>query len=283
MGASGTLFGMVKGTPLARMPLGIIFGPPDPEKVFGRDDITLLVLGTDEDRAPGGRSVDREAARSDMIMVARLHFSEARITGITIPRDTLARLPGYSTRRINAFHSVGGPDLAKRAVEGLIGVHIDRVVVVNYRVFQDMVDMIGGIDIDVEKRLKYTDERGKLFIDLQPGLQHLDGYHAMGYVRYRKDSDFDRQERQRNFMVAFKTQALANLDKAGALSVKTGELTGHVFTDKELLTLFFFAREVGTSKIKLGMLPVLDGNNYDLVVDTGKLYDTLKEYDLIDA
>ncbi len=283
VGAAGTLLGYVKGTPLEGMPKILLTGPPDPDRVFGRDDLTLLVLGTDEDRAPGGRSIDREAARSDMIMVVRLHFTDKKITGITIPRDTLARTSGYSTRRINAFHSVGGPSLAQRAVEDLIGVQIDRTVVVNYRVFQEMVDMIGGIDINVDKRLKYTDERGNLFIDLEPGYQHLDGYNAMGYVRYRKDSDFNRQERQRNFMVAFKEQALKNVTKTAALSKKVGDLTSHVFSDEELLTLAFFAKEVGSQNIKLGMLPVLDAPHYDLIVDTRKLYDTLKEYELIDA
>jgi LCP family protein required for cell wall assembly len=217
-----------------------------------------------------------------MIMVARLHFAEARITGITIPRDTLARIPGYSTRRINAFHSVGGPNLAKEAVEDTIGVKIDRVIVVNYRVFQNMVDMIGGIDIDVKKKMHYTDERGDLYVDFEPGFQHMDGYKAMTYVRYRKDSDFNRQERQRGFLVAFKNQALKNMTKAGQLSEKVGDLTGNVFSREELVSLMNFASGVETSNIKLGMLPVLDASNYDLVVDTRKLYDTLVEYELID-
>jgi LCP family protein required for cell wall assembly len=274
---------MVKGTPAGVALGGIITGQiPDPQEEFGRDDLTILLLGTDEDRAPGGRTVDREAARSDMIMVARLHFADKRITGITIPRDTLARVPGHGTNRINAYHSFGGPSLAKEAVEGLIGVKIDRVVVVNYRVFQQMVDLIDGIDINVEKRLRYSDERGGLFIDLEPGLQRLDGYHAMGYVRYRRDSDFNRQERQRNFLVAFKNQALENKTKIPILSTKVGELTGHAFSDRELVALGFFAKGVESSNIKLGMLPVLDASNYDLVVDTRKLYDTLVEFELVD-
>lgn len=280
-GAAGTFFGFVQGTPLGDF-VNPLKPKPDPIKEFGREDITLLLLGTDEDRAPGGKTVDREAARSDMIMVARLHFAEQRITGITIPRDTLARVPGRGTHRINAFHSFGGPSLARDAVEGLIGVKIDRIVVVNYRVFQQMIDLIGGVDIDVKKRMKYTDERGGLYVDFQPGFQHMDGYHAMTYVRYRKDSDFNRQERQREFLVAFKQQALENWTKAPTLSNKIGDLTSHAFSNEELTALFGFATKVETANIKLGMLPVLDGYNYDLMVDTRKLYDTLVEYELVD-
>lgn len=277
---AGTFFGWVKDSPLE----DVIFRPKDsPDKVFGRSNITLLVLGTDEDRAPGGRTIDREAARSDMVMVTRLHFDKKKITGITIPRDTLARVDGHGTHRINAFHSIGGPDLAKDAVESLIGVHIDRVVVVNYNVFQDMVDLVGGIDINVEKRMRYHDDRGDLHIDLQPGFQHLDGYDAMGYVRYRRDSDFNRQERQRNFMVAFKEKALKHWTKAPQLTRKVQDLTGNVFDDKELGTLFRFAQEVGPSNIKLGMLPVTDAGGYDLVVVIGQLKETLEEFELIDA
>lgn len=278
---AGTVWGWLKDSPLKD-----VFKPKfmqeSPEEVFGREDVTLLVLGTDEDRAPGGRTVEREAARSDMIMVARLHFGKKKITGITIPRDTLARVPGHGTSRVNAFHAYGGPDLAKEAVESLIGVKIDRVIVVNYRVFRDMVDLVGGVDIDVEKRMRYEDERGDLHIDFQPGFQHMDGRTAESYVRYRRDSDFSRQERQRNFLVAFKQQAQKSWTKAPELANKTNELTGYVFDDKELAALFLFGREVGTTNINLGMLPVLDAGGYDLMVDMSKLKETLKEYELID-
>jgi LCP family protein required for cell wall assembly len=284
MAAGGTVLGFVKDSELAPgLVRDWLFGSPEPEEVFGRGDITLLILGTDEDRAPGGHKVDREAARSDMIMVARLHFDKKTITGITIPRDTLAQLPGYSTRRVNAFHAFGGPDLAERAVEGLIGVKIDRTVVVNYRIFQDMVDMIGGIDIDVEKKLTYSDERGNLHIDLEPGPQHLDGYSAMGYVRYRRDGDFERQRRQRSFLLAFKAQAMKNPRRAPQLIDHTTELIGGVFSNEELRSLIGFSQEVKSTDIKLGVLPVLDAQNFDLVVDSTKLYDTLLEYELVDG
>lgn len=281
--SAGTFVGLVQrggvSGKIARIMAG---GGETPEQLFGRRDLVVLLLGTDEDRAPGGKKVNRAEARSDMIMVARLHFGENRITGITIPRDTLADLPGYRAMRINAFHSIGGPKLAREAVENMIGVKIDRVVVVNYAVFQEMVDMIGGIDIDVAKRLKYTDERGDLFIDFQPGQQHMDGYQAMGYVRYRKDSDFNRQARQREFLMAFKEQAVKQIFQAGRLANKVADLTGHAFTDEELATLMVFARGVDQENIKLGMLAVRDAHNYDLQVDMAKLHDTLKEYELID-
>ena len=141
--------------------------------------------------------------------------------------------------------------------------------------------IVGGIDIDVKKRLKYDDTSGNLHIDLHPGQQLLNGYDAMGYVRYRGDGDFSRQGRQRSFLIAFKDQAMKKWTKLPELVEQTGDLTGNVFTDRELASLFLFSRRVCSQNIKLGMLPVLEGENYDLMVDTDKLYETLKEFELV--
>lgn len=277
----GTLVGFVKQSGVLEAMFLDLFDSKEPSDVFGRPALNLLVLGTDEDRLPGGERVSRSSARSDMVMVVRLNFEENRITGLTIPRDTLAEIPGRGVRRINAAHAFGGPDLAQATVEQLTGVMIDRVVVVNYGVFQDMVDLVGGIDVNVEKRLKYDDERGNLHIDLHPGKQRLGGYEAMGYVRYRGDGDFNRQGRQRSFLIAFKDRAMQKWLKLPELVERTGDLTGNVFSDRELASLFLFSKSVGSQNIKLGMLPVLEGENYDLMVDTEKLYETLKEFELI--
>ena len=81
---------------------------------------------------------------------------------------------------------------------------MDYYIEVNVPGLVKLVDSIGGIDLDVEKRMHYTDRSQKLYIDLQPGPQHLNGTQAMGYVRFRHDAvgDFGRMERQRAFMQA---------------------------------------------------------------------------------
>ncbi|MCH8979334.1 MAG: LCP family protein [Armatimonadetes bacterium] len=277
----GTAIGFIGKSGVLGEMVDLFLDPEDPADVFGQPALNLLILGTDEDRLPGGEQVSRSSARSDLVMVARLNFEGNRITGLTIPRDTLAEIPGRGVRRINAAHAFGGPSLAQATVEKLTGVRIDRVVVVNYTVFQEMVDLLGGIDVDVKNRLKYDDASGDLHIDLYPGQQRLDGYDAMGYVRYRGDGDFRRQGRQRSFLIAFKDRAKQRWTKLPELVERTRELTGNVFDDRELASLFLFSRRVGSQNIKLGMLPVLEGENYDLMVDTEKLYQTLKEYELI--
>lgn len=278
----GTAWGFMNKSPLIKETVLEAIRPSDPKDLFGSDELTLLILGTDEDRRSDTGSVTSSTARSDVVMVTKLQFDKNRITGITIPRDTLAKVDGHSIRRINAFHAIGGKDLAEEAVEALLNIEIDRVVVVNYEVFQEMVDMLGGVNVDVQKSMKYDDERGELHIDLAPGKQKLNGYKAMGYVRYRVDGDFNRQKRQREFMLLLKDQALSQWTRIPELADMTSDLTGNVFRKKELAFLFNWSREVKGPNIKMGMLPVLDAENFDLIVDKNKLKDTLIEYELIE-
>ena len=278
----GTVVGFFNKFDIAGPLLLGYINPADPKDLFGSNDLILLILGTDEDRTAGGAGVANASARSDMVMVARLQFDKNRITGVTIPRDTLAKVPGYSVKRVNAFHAIGGKNLAEEAVEELLGINIDRVLVVNYEVFKEMVDMLGGIEVDVQKSMKYDDKRGALHIDLAAGTQTLDGEEAMGYVRYRKDGDFNRQKRQREFMLLFKEQAIKDWTHIPDLANMMNDLTGHIFSDDELSFLFIWSRKVDSENVKLGMLPVRDVENFDLIVNKRKLNEQLIEFELIE-
>src|SRR5207253_927402 len=144
-----------------------------------------------------------------------------RITGVSIPRDTLAAPDGYKRQKINAFHLLGGPDLSKAAVESLIPVQIDRVVVLNYKAFEDMIDLVGGVDVSVPKKMDYDDVRGHLHIHLKPGPQHLGGEDAVGFVRFRhSDDDFHRQGRQKAFLLAFKNAVMHRPSALPQVAVK---------------------------------------------------------------
>ena len=255
-----------------------------PQEIFHDDSINLLLLGCDEDRAYGGKKILREQARSDMMLVAKLDFKKKRITGVSIPRDTLCALPGYREQKINAYHSIGGKDLAKRAVESLIDVRIDKVVVLDYKVFQDIVDMVGGVDVFIDKKLKYTDRRGGLFIDLKPGLQHLSGYDAMCFVRYRHgDSDFARQSRQKDFLLAMKESVKRNPMLIPDIANKATSMMSEDFTVPEIASIVGFAQKVGSDHIKMGQIPVYDVAGYNLKVDTRHLDDTLREFHMIEG
>lgn len=279
---AGTLLGYLSHGPLDTKAVVKILRNADPADTFdGKPAITLLVLGCDEDRARGGARVLRSQARSDMILVARVFFKDRRVTGISIPRDLEVQLPGYRPQKINAYHAIGGTELAKAAVEQVLGIPIDRVLVIDYKAFQDMVDLVGGVRLKVEKRMKWRDRAGDLNIDLQPGWQVLDGYKAMGYVRFRhSDSDFMRQARQKQFLLAFKEAALKDPLKLNALAEKAVEATGGGLNADEILALAMFARNLPRENVRLGALPVLPGDGTNLRLDTVQLPKVLREYDL---
>lgn len=281
---AGSLMGYVSKSPLlTQIALQNVMKKP-PEEVFRGDVLNVLLLGCDEDRAPGGKKILRQNARSDMMLLARVDFTKKQITGVSIPRDTLCTVPGYREQKINAYHSIGGKDLAKRAVETLLDLPVDRVVVLDYEIFQEVVDMVGGVEVFVDKKLKYTDRRGGLFIDLKPGLQHMDGYNAMCYVRYRHgDSDFARQERQKNFLLALKDAIRSKPTVIVDVSNKASQMMVDEFSIQEIAALVNFAQKIGSDNIRMGQIPVVDVPGYNLRVDRRQLRQTLEEFDMLDG
>lgn len=271
-----TVMGSMMGQLAGKTPPSVVFG----SKENPTSSITLLILGCDEIRNEK-KQITESQARSDMIMVARMDFRSNIIGAVSVPRDTWCDLPGYQPGKINKFHAVGGPELSKRAVEHLLpGVQIDRVVSLDFKAFQEMVDLLGGVEIYVARDMKYNDNWGDLHIDLKKGRQILNGYDAMGYVRYRKgDSDFERQKRHREFMLAMKERMMERLTQAPAIAEKSIELAGNAFTAQEVAALLLFASKVGSDNIRMGQVPVADiPGTFDLAIIRSELEDALIQY-----
>ncbi|MDR2587677.1 MAG: LCP family protein [Coriobacteriales bacterium] len=159
----------------------------DPQKPY-----YVLVLGSD---ARAGET----ASRSDTIMLCRLDPTKKSMSVLSIPRDTKVELPEYGTEKINAAMAYGGPAGAVKAVSDLVGVEIAHVVMIDFEGFSDIVDQLGGVTVDVPF---YTSLNG---IELQPGVQTLNGEQALAFVRDRKDyalGDFQRAANQRALLKA---------------------------------------------------------------------------------
>ena len=168
------------------------------ELLTAKDKATIMIMGVDE------RSDD--VGRSDTLMVATIDPVKNEASLLSIPRDTRVAIPRNGYDKINAAYAYGGEKLTQRTVEDFLGIQIDHYVIINIHAFQKIVDAIGGIDIDVEKRMYYEDpwdDDGGLIIDLRPGMQHMDGKTAVTYVRYRdEEGDIGRVKRQQKFMRA---------------------------------------------------------------------------------
>ena len=159
--------------------------PPRLRPWSGITNQEILLIGTD---VGGGNT--------DVIASLRVDGGITRIT--QIPRDTYIEAEGYGPHKINALYSLGGSDLLKRELARKLGRPITHHVVVNLSAIRRMADALGGIEVNVPKRMAYTDNTQGLYIDLQPGLQNLKGQDLEGFLRFRHDEmgDIGRLERQ---------------------------------------------------------------------------------------
>ncbi len=164
--------------------------------------VNILFLGVD--------SVDH-SSRSDTIIVVGIS-PDKKVALLSIPRDTRVDVPGKGYTKINHAYAYGGISLLKETVEKFMGIKIDYYVKTDYQGFEKVIDKLGGIEINVEKRMYYVDKAGHLYIDLKPGKQVLDGKKAIQYVRFRHDKlgDIGRIKRQQKFLNALAQKLMKN-------------------------------------------------------------------------
>jgi polyisoprenyl-teichoic acid--peptidoglycan teichoic acid transferase len=246
-----------------------------PERQFpDRTSLNVLVLGVDHDYDNRAQIIKTTPGRSDSILLARVDFVTGSITALTIPRDSAVRVPGYrGIHKINAAHSLGGPELTIETLKAVFGVDVDAVVSINFEGFQKLVDAIGGIDLNVEKKLDYDDNWGRLHIHLKPGYQHLTGYEAMGYVRMRhSDNDLMRSKRQHAFLEAVRAkikQPSTFGSLPGAVDKLNDTLKRVNLTEDQMFALANFARTLPKERIAIETLPSFEGPSF-VTIDTEK-------------
>jgi LCP family protein required for cell wall assembly len=151
----------------------------------------LLVLGTDE----GG-------GNTDVITLVRVEGGATRIT--QIPRDAYIESERWGPRKINALYSLGGVEEIKRELSERLNRPIRHHMIINLSSLRRMADLLGGIEVDVPKRMYYVDNSQGLMIDLQPGRQLLKGRQLEGFLRFRHDEagDLGRLDRQQQVLQA---------------------------------------------------------------------------------
>ncbi len=168
---------------------------------------TILVLGTDvrsgafagpDEAEPedcieavvSGRAKDDSCKnapfRSDTIMLIRAGGGTFR--KLSIPRDTLAEIPGQGPQKINSAYASGGAKLAIRTVEGMLGIEIDEVAIIDFDGFRSFIDTIGGIDVDLPSPVCSSVSDGSFNLDLEKGENHLDGFQAITLARTRSNT-----------------------------------------------------------------------------------------------
>ncbi|TRY24263.1 LytR family transcriptional regulator [Brevibacillus sp. LEMMJ03] len=196
--------------------------------------LSFIILGRDTRPETG-------TMNTDVMIVAVANPETKKVTMVSLPRDTRVKIPGYRDyHKINAVYANGeaerrqaernnqtptedGISLTKKTLTELLGIPIQHYVAVDFEGFKAVIDELGGIEVNVDRKLVYDDPTDGTHINLEPGLQLLNGEQALGYVRHRHDNrgtkyfstDFDRNRRQQEVIraVVDKTTSLDGLTK----------------------------------------------------------------------
>lgn len=178
------------------------------EIVFHDGVYNLLIIGTDS------RDIRYDRGRSDSIIILSINENLKTITVTSVMRDTYLHIPGLGNNRINAAYSYGGASMLVDTIAENLSINIDNYVITNFTVFKDIIDLIGGVDIEISQaeidvmngyireynnKIDPSSNDDSYLSYYDAGMAHLNGKQALAYcrVRYVGNGDFDRTARQR--------------------------------------------------------------------------------------
>ena len=277
VGAIATLAGM---SVAQRKPVWVIVASaltPSPQQVFGKNNILVLVEGLDYDYTAKDEEYSSKA-RSDVIWAVNLDFTTHRIYQLSVPRDMVAIYPGGERQKINQAQSDGGTPEALRVISNFLGIPgFDRYMVFRADTTQDLVNALGGVDVKVMNSdcqmhpkgcvngpLDYDDSWGHLHIHLKPGMQHLNGVQAVGYMRFRHDwcGDPCRIMRQQQVLHALLRKLSANkvntlLHLNDLIGTLNHDVTTNFTTQEEISIATAFA-DLAPNSVVTKQVPYVD-------------------------
>lgn len=189
-----------------------------------KDNVSILFIGVDESEM---RNQGDSNSRSDALLVATLNNKEKSVKLVSIPRDSYVYVPDRGRNdKITHAHAFGGTRGTIDTVEGALDIPIDYYMKMNFNAFIDVVDALGGINAEVPYDYIELDENDQRTIQLEKGMQHLDGKHALALARTRKlDNDVERGKRQQMILQAILKEAtsLKSITKYGDLIDAIGD------------------------------------------------------------
>ncbi|MDX2229989.1 MAG: LCP family protein [Leptolyngbyaceae cyanobacterium bins.349] len=222
--------------------------------------VNILVMGID--RVPGAKDSETGIfqGRSDTMLLVRVDPINDSVSLLSIPRDTQVEIPGSETNKINDANVQGGATQAARTVSSILnGVTIDRYVRVSTDAFRELVDLLGGVEVNVSKPMVYEDKTQKLKINLSPGQQTLNGDQAEQFARFRGDDlgDIGRVQRQQALLRALR-QKLTSPTVIPQIPGLVRSMQTYIDTNlslEEMMALVGAGRKLSEGKFKMVMLP----------------------------
>lgn len=219
-----------------------------------KDHFSMLIIGVDDSEKRGFG----ENSRSDALLLVTVNQNDHTAKLLSIPRDSLVYIPevDYETR-INHAHAFGGPKATIETVENLLDIPVDYYVRVNFQAFLEVIDALGGIEIDVPFAITEQDSNDRAdAINLQPGLQTLNGEEALAFARTRHiDNDIERGKRQQEVIKAViqKAASLKSISKLDDVfeAVGTNMKTNLTFDEIKYLAEFGIKNRISIDSLTL--------------------------------
>ncbi len=234
--------------------------------------------------------VDDDGTRTDIILLCQYNMAENKMTVLQVPRDTKIETERTDKKINSAYGSKEKEKALSAALEQLTGIKTDKYAIITFKGFRDIIDAIGGVEIEVPMRMYYTDPVQNLTIDLRKGRQTLNGKQAEMFMRFRQnndgsgypDGDVGRIKTQREFYTA-----VANKLLSGNTVLKAPKLLGIVqkslktnFTGEEMLSYAGKAMKLNLDNITILQVPgegKYIGKVSYFVADTEKLKDVVEQ------
>ncbi len=237
--------------------------------ILGDESINIVFIGVD---APLEDMVQRQGENgeyslalpqygqtADAIFVGTIHPANRKLHLLGLPPELIVTLPDGSEGELRAVFAAGGVPAVEQVTEELLGIPVHYYVLVDYGGFTELVDAIGGVEVDVKTPIRYYDN-GELVFELEEGLQRLLGPEALCYVRYRRgsESDLKRLERQRDFIVSLVDKMLeaVTITQLPTLARYVGELVETDLPWEDGLKMASAVLRRNVEGIDVTMLPV---------------------------
>jgi LCP family protein required for cell wall assembly len=248
---------------------------------------TALVIGSDHRYVDG-----KDPGRSDTLMLLRTDPSTHTVSMLSFPRDLQVEIhcPGHPTYvdKINAAYGNCGPTGSLETIKALTNIPINYLIAVNFLGFIDVVNKLGGVYIDVDRRYfnNHTGPFGYAAINLQPGYQKLNGKQALDFVRYRHtDNDLFRNARQQLFVRAAKEQIarfskfhVPSILKSIKRNVEVGRSGGKGVDPSTLLNYAFFFHSLPGGHFDQVKIPNLQEIGANLAASPGDISTAVQEF-----
>lgn len=219
---------------------------PFSSDIMSYNRVNILIVGCDEIENHG---------RADTIVFLSISPKTKDVLILSIPRDTRVEIPGRGMDKINHAYAFGGEKLISKTVSSFLDVPIHFYAVADFNGFVNIIDELGGVDINVEKEMYYVDKAGGVEINLYPGKQILDGEKSLQYIRFRNDKlgDLGRIKRQQKLALAV-IKKMMNFDSITKIPQISEEIKRYIETNikvQDAIALANLFKGVNQEKFKL--------------------------------